>query len=203
MVDEYHHRMGAAAADFRRDLEDLVCDHLGGCYSPPPSSSSSLCSAAAGALARRALLPPPDVAGARAPPRRRRPALRPRAVPGHARPPPRARAPDRPPPHHVHGQPHGRRRHCHGGVARRDGEAEGQARQGVGADGQPAARRPRGLAQGGADRRGEGQARGASPAPRPAGAHRCHHSDVPGASARAAGAIRVPHCVTVPPAQPQ
>nr|BAJ94141.1 predicted protein [Hordeum vulgare subsp. vulgare] len=48
MVDEYHHRMGAAAADFRRDLEDLVCDHLGGCYSPPPSSSSSLCSAAGG-----------------------------------------------------------------------------------------------------------------------------------------------------------
>ncbi|KAL6635393.1 hypothetical protein ACP70R_028064 [Stipagrostis hirtigluma subsp. patula] len=45
-MDEYHHRMGAAA-DFRRDLEDLVCDHLGGCYSPPPSSSSS-CSAAAG-----------------------------------------------------------------------------------------------------------------------------------------------------------
>ena len=36
-----------AAADFRRDLEDLVCDHLGGCFSPPPSSSSS-CSAAAG-----------------------------------------------------------------------------------------------------------------------------------------------------------
>jgi hypothetical protein len=48
-MDEYHHhhhRMGAAA-DFRRDLEDLVCDHLGGCFSPPPSSSSS-CSAAAG-----------------------------------------------------------------------------------------------------------------------------------------------------------
>ena len=41
MVDEYHHRMGAAAADFRRDLEDLVCDHLGGCYSPPPSFFSS------------------------------------------------------------------------------------------------------------------------------------------------------------------
>lgn len=48
-MDEYHHhhqRMGAAA-DFRRDLEDLVCDHLGGCFSPAPSSSSS-CSAAAG-----------------------------------------------------------------------------------------------------------------------------------------------------------
>nr|CAB3448388.1 unnamed protein product [Digitaria exilis] len=45
-MDEYHHRMGAAA-DFRRDLEDLVCDHLGGCFSPPPSSSSS-CSAAGG-----------------------------------------------------------------------------------------------------------------------------------------------------------
>ncbi|CAN6279556.1 unnamed protein product [Urochloa humidicola] len=45
-MDEYHHRMGAAA-DFRRDLEDLVCDHLGGCFSPPPSSSSS-CSAATG-----------------------------------------------------------------------------------------------------------------------------------------------------------
>jgi len=45
-MDEYHHRVGAAA-DFRRDLEDLVCDHLGGCFSPAPSSSSS-CSAAAG-----------------------------------------------------------------------------------------------------------------------------------------------------------
>ncbi|KAL5208189.1 hypothetical protein ABZP36_032624 [Zizania latifolia] len=44
-MDEYHHRMGAAA-DFRRDLEDLVCDHLGGCFSPPSSSSS--CSAAGG-----------------------------------------------------------------------------------------------------------------------------------------------------------
>ncbi|KAK1621347.1 hypothetical protein QYE76_026864 [Lolium multiflorum] len=44
-MEDYHHRMGAAAADFRRDLEDLVCDHLGGCYSPPPSSSSS-CSVA-------------------------------------------------------------------------------------------------------------------------------------------------------------
>ncbi|KQK01459.1 uncharacterized protein LOC100844988 [Brachypodium distachyon] len=47
-MEEYHHRMGAAAADFRRDLEDLVCDHLGGCYSPPPSSSSSSCSVAVG-----------------------------------------------------------------------------------------------------------------------------------------------------------
>jgi hypothetical protein len=46
-MEDYHHRMGAAAADFRRDLEDLVCDHLGGCYSPPPSSSSS-CSVAGG-----------------------------------------------------------------------------------------------------------------------------------------------------------
>ncbi|CAM0943265.1 unnamed protein product [Alopecurus aequalis] len=46
-MEDYHHRMGAAAADFRRDLEDLVCDHLGGCYSPPPSSSSS-CSVADG-----------------------------------------------------------------------------------------------------------------------------------------------------------
>ncbi|OEL37905.1 hypothetical protein BAE44_0001073 [Dichanthelium oligosanthes] len=44
-MDDYH-RMGVAA-DFRRDLEDLVCDHLGGCFSPPPSSSSS-CSAAGG-----------------------------------------------------------------------------------------------------------------------------------------------------------
>ncbi|KAF0934607.1 hypothetical protein E2562_025691 [Oryza meyeriana var. granulata] len=44
-MDEYRHRMGAAA-DFRRDLEDLVCDHLGGCFSPPSSSSS--CSAAGG-----------------------------------------------------------------------------------------------------------------------------------------------------------
>lgn len=50
-MDEYHHHRMGAAADFRRDLEDLVCDHLGGCYSPPPSSSSSAssCSAAAGA----------------------------------------------------------------------------------------------------------------------------------------------------------
>lgn len=47
-MDEYHHRMGAAA-DFRRDLEDLVCDHLGGCFSPPPSSSSSCSAAGAGA----------------------------------------------------------------------------------------------------------------------------------------------------------
>ncbi|WVZ73089.1 hypothetical protein U9M48_021437 [Paspalum notatum var. saurae] len=53
-MDDYHHHhhhhrsMGgaAAAADFRRDLEDLVCDHLGACYSPPPSSSASSCSAA-------------------------------------------------------------------------------------------------------------------------------------------------------------
>ncbi|KAL5211571.1 hypothetical protein ABZP36_022418 [Zizania latifolia] len=44
-MDEYHHRMGAAAY-FRRDLEDLVCDHLGGCFSPLSSSSS--CSAAGG-----------------------------------------------------------------------------------------------------------------------------------------------------------
>ncbi|XP_062220803.1 uncharacterized protein LOC133920144 isoform X2 [Phragmites australis] len=44
-MDEYHHRMGSAA-DFRRDLEYLVCDHLGGCFSPPSSSSS--CSAAGG-----------------------------------------------------------------------------------------------------------------------------------------------------------
>uniref|UniRef100_A0ACD5ZGA6 Uncharacterized protein n=1 Tax=Avena sativa TaxID=4498 RepID=A0ACD5ZGA6_AVESA len=47
-MEDYHHRMGAAAADFRRDLEDLVCDHLGGCYSPPPSSSSSCSVAEAG-----------------------------------------------------------------------------------------------------------------------------------------------------------
>uniref|UniRef100_A0A0D9Z0D1 RING-type domain-containing protein n=1 Tax=Oryza glumipatula TaxID=40148 RepID=A0A0D9Z0D1_9ORYZ len=47
-MDEYHHRMGAAA-DFRRDLEDLVCDHLGGCFSP--TSSSSSCSAAGGGVA--------------------------------------------------------------------------------------------------------------------------------------------------------
>ncbi|RLM79037.1 uncharacterized protein C2845_PM12G31400 [Panicum miliaceum] len=46
-MDEYHHHRMGAAADFRRDLEDLVCDHLGGCFSPAPSSSSS-CSAAAG-----------------------------------------------------------------------------------------------------------------------------------------------------------
>jgi hypothetical protein len=39
-LGEYRHRMGAAA-DFRRDLEDLVCDHLGGCL-------SSSCSALAG-----------------------------------------------------------------------------------------------------------------------------------------------------------
>ncbi|XP_062221459.1 uncharacterized protein LOC133920879 isoform X2 [Phragmites australis] len=44
-MNEYRHRMGAAA-DFRRDLEDLVCDHLGGCFSPPSSSSS--CSASGG-----------------------------------------------------------------------------------------------------------------------------------------------------------
>jgi hypothetical protein len=50
-MDEYHHhRMGAAAAaDFRRDLEDLVCDHLGGCFSPAPSSSSSCSAAGVGA----------------------------------------------------------------------------------------------------------------------------------------------------------
>ncbi|KAG8072971.1 hypothetical protein GUJ93_ZPchr0006g44650 [Zizania palustris] len=44
-MDDYRHRMGAAAY-FRRDLEDLVCDHLEGCFSPPSSSSS--CSAAGG-----------------------------------------------------------------------------------------------------------------------------------------------------------
>jgi hypothetical protein len=40
-MGDYRHRMGAAA-DFRRYLEDLVCDHLGGCLSPPSSSCSSL-----------------------------------------------------------------------------------------------------------------------------------------------------------------
>jgi hypothetical protein len=48
-MDEYHHHhqcMGAAA-DFRRDLEDLICGHLGGCFSLAPSSSSS-CSVARG-----------------------------------------------------------------------------------------------------------------------------------------------------------
>jgi hypothetical protein len=40
-MGEYRHRMGATA-DFRRDLEDLVCGHLGGCLSPPSSSCSGL-----------------------------------------------------------------------------------------------------------------------------------------------------------------
>ncbi|TKW42361.1 hypothetical protein SEVIR_1G379000v4 [Setaria viridis] len=65
-MDEYHHRMGAAA-DFRRDLEDLVCDHLGGCFSPAPSSSSS-CSAAGGGGAGHE----PDEAESSAARRRRR-----------------------------------------------------------------------------------------------------------------------------------
>ncbi|KAJ1281689.1 hypothetical protein BS78_04G325100 [Paspalum vaginatum] len=77
-MDDYHHRMGAsaaAAADFRRDLEDLVCDHLGACYSPPPSSSSSAssCSAATNAAGGAAPAPhDPDAAESSAARRRRR-----------------------------------------------------------------------------------------------------------------------------------
>ncbi|KAK3159520.1 hypothetical protein QOZ80_2AG0151100 [Eleusine coracana subsp. coracana] len=66
-MGEYRHRMGAAA-DFRRDLEDLVCDHLGGCLSPPSSSSSSCSALGGGGGAGHA----PDEAESSAARRRRR-----------------------------------------------------------------------------------------------------------------------------------